>query len=72
MCIKQLQILESLTNKQNGRNKLTFILTLDRRGFDWSSFMMLFMVWSGWHSLLIEQLVGPVSNNHKKITRKLQ
>ena len=34
MFMKQLQILESLTDKQNRSNKLTFILTLDRRGFD--------------------------------------
>ena len=40
------------------------ILTLDRRGFNWSSFIVLFMVSSGRHSLLIEQLVGPVSINH--------
>ena len=64
MFTKQLQILDSLTNKHNGSNKLTFILSLDRRGFDCSSFMVLFMVSSGWHSLLMEQLVGPVSNNH--------
>ena len=64
MFMKQLQILESLTDKQSRSNKLTFILTLGRRGFDYSSFMVLFMVSSGWHSLLIEQLVGPVSNNH--------
>ena len=44
MFMKQLQILESLTNKQNGSNKLTFILSLNRRGFDCSSCMVLFMV----------------------------
>ena len=64
MFMKQLQILESLTDKQNGSNKLTFILTLDRRGFDCPGFMVLLTVSSGWNSLLMEQLVGPVSNNH--------
>ena len=39
--------------------KLTSTLSLDRRGFDQSSFIMLFMVSSGWLSLFTEHHVGP-------------
>ena len=48
------------------KNRLTLILSLDRRGFDWCRLITLLMVSSGWHSLVIEHHVGPVGN---KLTR---
>ena len=50
--------------------KLTSTLSLDRRGFDQSGFIMLFMVFSGWHSLFTEHHVGPVGTHIPSIVIK--
>ena len=50
------------SKQQNKINKLTFTLSLDRRGCVWSRFIVLFMVSSGWRSLFIEHHAGPVGD----------
>ena len=54
-----------LTKKMEATN-----LSLDRRGFSWFRFIMLFMVSSCWHSLFTEHHASLRSLNHHKISRK--